>query len=169
MRRSVLFAVLAAVLVSATLQQTGLGSIATKFRRSAPGSFSSLSSYVTGVQVFGFFDSATFHISQIDHYSKMTKTFQLGGCPGSIPLRPFKGIEAMAYSKDFIEIFTGKDLHFPGNTWVSATGIVAKRQGDSITAKVGYGWAAGNGKQLEKTVTVQKCKTTFGRKKCWDE
>src|SRR3990167_7215284 len=169
MRSSVLFAVLAAVLVSATLQQAALGSIGAKFRSAAPASFSALGSYVTGVQVFGFFDSATFHISQIDHYSKLTKTFQLGGCQGSITLRPFRGGEAMAYSHDFTEIYLDKKIELPGNTWVSANGIIAKRQGETVTVKVGYGWVAGNGKQQEKSVVVQKCKKTVGRTKCWDE
>ena|SRR3990167_1165117 len=169
MRRSVLFAVLAAVLVSATLQQSTLGSIGIKFRRAAPPGYNALEMFVTGIQVHGFYTTATLHVSELERFSRLTKTFVMGGCPGSISIAPFHGIEALAFSKDLSEIYLQKKLTFPGSTWVSTTGIIAKRQGDTIFAKVGYGWAAGVGKQLQQTVVVKKCKKNVGKTRCWDE
>ena|SRR3990167_1814338 len=169
MRRSVLFAVLAAVLVSATLQQAALESIGAKFRRAAPGGMGNLGSYVAGVQSHGFYEEATFHVSQIAHYASIARTFQLGGCAGSVTVHPWKGVEALKFGSSYSQLFFDKTLNFPGATWVRATGIVGIRQGTTITTKVAYGWAAGNGHQLQTTTTVRKCKKKLFRKKCWDE
>ena len=156
-------------MVATSLQQAALESIGAKFRRSAPGALSNLGSYVSGVQAHGFFDQATFHVSQISHYANLARTYQLGGCAGSVTVHPWRGIEALKFGKSYSQLFFDKNVHFPGGSWVRVTGVVGVRNGDTVTTKVGYGWAAGNGLQLKTTTKVRKCKKKLFRKKCWDE
>ena|SRR3990167_760972 len=241
MRRSVLFAVLAAVLVSATLQQSPLGTISDKFRRTAPPAYGALGEYVTGLRTFAFVQEASFPRSQIDQYLHTSRTFSIGQgtgrllrfrrtfrrasparvfrpvvrrvhvvhrpvvrhvrvahrpvlrfpivvrgrfvpqrrvvvaapvCPfggASIAFKPWNGIAALKFGTSYSNVALDSALHFPGTTWVKASGIVAVRQGDTIHTKVGFGWTVGSGRQLHTKTKVRKCKRRFFRKKCWDE
>ena len=83
--------------------------------------------------------------------------------------QPWNGITALKFGTSYSNIALDSALHFPGTSWVKATGIVAVRNANTITAKVAYGWAVGSGRQLTTQTKVRKCKKRLFRKKCWDE
>lgn len=87
----------------------------------------------------------------------------------AVTFQPWHGITALKFGTSYSNIALDSALHFPGTSWVKATGIVAVRNGNTISAKVAYGWAAGSGKQLTTQTKVRKCKKRWFRKKCWDE
>jgi hypothetical protein len=93
-------------------------------------------------------------------------------CPASgasISFKPWHGIAALKFGNSYSHIAMDSAIHFPGSTWVKASGVVAVRQGDKIHTKVGYGWVVGSGKQLTTATRVRKCRRRWFRTRCWDE
>jgi hypothetical protein len=236
MRRSVLFGLFCAILISVSTQQQTLGSISDKFRRAAPAAFAGLGGFVTGLKAFGFYEEASFSRAQIETYLHATKTYsmelgtsrllrfrgfrgpsrisrpvfrapvgltarfhapvvrapvgfagrfvalhraparpaQVAAAPSafggaSISFKPWHGIAALKFGTSYSHIAMDSAIHFPGTTWVKASGIVAVRQGDTIHTKVGYGWVAGSGKQLTTATKVRRCRRRWFRTRCWDD